>query len=136
MIRTGSTITLEAWDMKYKPNSDWNHAWGAAPANIISRQMWGIKPIAPGFAKAQIKPQLSPLTSSEITVPTIKGKIRGSYKKELDGREEYHFTIPEEMTAELSLKTNLQKKISVNGKKIKNGSSISLVGGDYTIKIR
>ncbi|HLP74017.1 MAG TPA: hypothetical protein VK155_14020, partial [Bacteroidales bacterium] len=27
MIRSGSTITLEAWDMKYKPNSDWNHAW-------------------------------------------------------------------------------------------------------------
>ena len=35
MIRVGSTITLEAWDNKYKPNQDWNHAWGAAPANLI-----------------------------------------------------------------------------------------------------
>lgn len=34
MIRSGSTMTMEAWDMKYKPNSDWNHAWGAAPANM------------------------------------------------------------------------------------------------------
>jgi alpha-L-rhamnosidase len=41
MIRVGSTITMEAWDMKYKPNSDWNHAWGAAPANIIPRHLWG-----------------------------------------------------------------------------------------------
>ena len=36
MIRVGSTISLEAWDNKYKPNQDWNHAWGAAPANILS----------------------------------------------------------------------------------------------------
>lgn len=28
MIKIGSTITLEAWDMNYKPNADWNHAWG------------------------------------------------------------------------------------------------------------
>ncbi len=58
MIRSGSTITMEAWDMKYKPNSDWNHAWGAAPANIIPGYMWGIAPAEPGFAKAVIRPQL------------------------------------------------------------------------------
>ena len=34
MIEVGSTMTLEAWDAKYKPNLTWNHAWGAAPANI------------------------------------------------------------------------------------------------------
>lgn len=26
MLRVGSTITLEAWDNKFKPNQDWNHA--------------------------------------------------------------------------------------------------------------
>ena len=36
MIRFGSTITMEAWDKRYKPNLDLNHAWGAAPANILS----------------------------------------------------------------------------------------------------
>src|SRR5664280_366879 len=66
MIRSGSTITMEAWDMKYKPNSDWNHAWGAAPANIITRYMWGIQPVEPGFTKAVIKPQLNQLTFSTI----------------------------------------------------------------------
>ena len=39
MIRVGSTISLEAWDNKYKPNQDWNHAWGAAPANIIPAKL-------------------------------------------------------------------------------------------------
>ncbi len=28
MVDTGATITWEAWDQKYKPNQDWNHAWG------------------------------------------------------------------------------------------------------------
>ncbi|MFK7981076.1 MAG: sulfatase-like hydrolase/transferase, partial [Saprospiraceae bacterium] len=41
MIRVGSTITLEAWDYEYKKNLDWNHAWGAVPANVIPRGLWG-----------------------------------------------------------------------------------------------
>ena len=27
MVESGTTITWEAWDMKCKPNQDWNHAW-------------------------------------------------------------------------------------------------------------
>ncbi len=48
MIELGSTVTLEAWDLKYKGNLDWNHAWGAAPANIIPRWLMGIRPLEPG----------------------------------------------------------------------------------------
>ena len=36
MIDFGSTISMEAWNVKVKPNLDLNHAWGAAPINIIS----------------------------------------------------------------------------------------------------
>ncbi|HEX2967770.1 MAG TPA: alpha-L-rhamnosidase C-terminal domain-containing protein, partial [Bacteroidales bacterium] len=82
MIKSGSTITLEAWDMKYKPNSDWNHAWGAAPANIIPGYLWGIKPVEPGWKKAVIKPQPGILSSGEIKVPTIRGTISASFRKE------------------------------------------------------
>jgi hypothetical protein len=76
MIRAGSTITLEAWDAKYKPNLDWNHAWGAAPANIIPRYVLGVRPASPGFAKMIIQPQLGPLTRVEGKVPTIRGPVR------------------------------------------------------------
>jgi alpha-L-rhamnosidase len=41
MVESGTTITWEAWDMKYKPNQDWNHAWGAAPANLLPRFILG-----------------------------------------------------------------------------------------------
>ncbi len=75
MIRVGSTISLEAWDDRYKPNQDWNHAWGAAPANIIPRKLVGVEPIEPGCAKIRIKPQLANLNDVEAIVPTIRGTV-------------------------------------------------------------
>ena len=49
MVRHGATITYEAWDDKFKNNQDWNHAWGAAPANIIPRRGVGVIPLKAGF---------------------------------------------------------------------------------------
>lgn len=71
----GSTMTLEAWGTRYKPNLDWNHAWGAAPANIIVRRLLGVRPIAPGFARAIIAPQAGPLRWVRARVPTPLGPI-------------------------------------------------------------
>jgi hypothetical protein len=76
MIRTGSTISLEAWDNKYKPNQDWNHAWGAAPANIIPRKLMGVEPLLPGFDRVRIRPQLASLSHAKAVIPSIKGEIR------------------------------------------------------------
>ena len=43
MLRQGATMTMEAWSLEAKPNQDWNHAWGAAPANLLPRFLpkWG-----------------------------------------------------------------------------------------------
>ncbi len=98
MIDVGSTITMEAWDMKYKPNSDWNHAWGAAPANIIPRWLWGIQPTAAGFEKCIIKPQLSNLSHAEIKVPTIRGIIFAKYDR-MKKSHIFHINLPGNMEA-------------------------------------
>ena len=82
MLRLGSTITLEAWDPAFKPNLDWNHAWGAAPANVIPRKLMGVEPLEPGFSKMRIRPQPGPLTFAEAVVPTIKGPVKLSYSTE------------------------------------------------------
>ena len=76
----GTTITLEAWDNKYKPNQDWNHAWGAAPANIIPRCLMGIQPLEPGFAKVRIKPQVGSLTKGSFDQPTVRGTIHADFQ--------------------------------------------------------
>lgn len=123
MIRIGSTMTLEAWDMKYKTNSDWNHAWGATPANIIPRYMWGIQPILPGFKLVRIKPQLANLTSCSIVAPTIKGQLTGEFKKMSDSMSEYTFVLPANVVAEFVV-----NETSISDIKL-NGSSVNAVGG-------
>jgi hypothetical protein len=123
MIKVGSTITMEAWDMKYKPNSDWNHAWGAVPANIIVRNMWGIQPAKPGFEEVAIRPQPGYLKQSSINVPTIRGAIKCSYQKENDQLRKYTITIPGNMHAFFYLDDPKSSTIKINGKKasVKNG---------------
>ena len=74
----GSTITMEAWDDRFKPNQDWNHAWGAAPANIIPRRLMGIMPTQPGFRHVRIHPMIAGLEYAEIKHPTPFGPIQMS----------------------------------------------------------
>ncbi|MDP9148836.1 MAG: alpha-L-rhamnosidase, partial [Myxococcota bacterium] len=103
MLRVGATITLEAWDAKYKPNLDWNHAWGAAPANIVGRYLLGVKPLAPGFAKAGLQPQLGSLSHAEGLVPTIRGPIHVVLDHAAGQRFTMGFSIPANMTADVAL---------------------------------
>ena len=117
MIRSGSTITMEAWDMKYKPNSDWNHAWGAAPANIIPGYIWGIAPVEPGFSKAVIKPQLSSLSYCKIEVPTIRGIIKAEYKFS-NKLKEYSINVPANMECDFVITDPLETVVKHNGKRL------------------
>lgn len=113
MIESGSTMTMEAWDIRYKPNLDWNHAWGSAPANIITRHLWGISPAKPGFTDAAIQPQLSGLSQSEIRVPTVMGAINAKYEQE-DEIESYIIELPNGMTGTFLL-TGEAKQVILNG---------------------
>ena len=137
MIRSGSTITLEAWDLKYKNNLDWNHAWGAVPANVIPRGLWGIKPKTPGFGIATIKPQMSKLRSSKIEVPTVRGTIKGKYTYNGARLQTYVIEIPGNMVAEFSLNGLEGKDLLHNGSKVPSAfDSIRLDPGKHTIQLK
>ena len=90
MIRCGSTISMEAWDDEFKPNQDWNHAWGAAPANVIPRRLAGIRPIANGFTRFVVEPKPGDLKAFSITHPTLHGGIALEYTKGA-----YRLEVPE-----------------------------------------
>ena len=75
MLREGSTITMESWGDRWKPNQDWNHPWGAAPANIVIRHLCGIRPLAPGFSRFIVDPQPAGLQWLECRQPTPHGPI-------------------------------------------------------------
>ena len=76
MLAHDATLTYEAWDDSFKPNQDWNHAWGAAPANVIMRRLVGVRPLVPGCGLICISPQTSSLRHVEATVPTIRGGVK------------------------------------------------------------
>jgi hypothetical protein len=144
MLHVGSTISLEAWDNKYKPNQDWNHAWGAAPGNIIPRKLMGVEPLVPGFDKVRIKPQLASLTYAKAVVPTIKGSIYIDIENK-KGDYCMHLTIPANMESEVYLPFLSGKyEVTVNdipqkASLVKDAPFISLEtipSGAYTIVMR
>lgn len=137
MIAVGSTITMEAWDMRYKPNSDWNHAWGAAPANIIPRGLWGIQPKTPGFGIVSIHPQMGSLKNSKIVVPTIKGQIKGKYKKVNMRYTQFIIDLPANVVGEFEMNFQDNAVVNVNNKPVDlSFGNIRLKAGTNQIDIR
>lgn len=121
MIRVGSTITLEAWDDSFKPNQDWNHAWGAVPGNIIPRFLLGVRPLEAGFSKVLIRPMPGRLEHAESKIPTIRGPIEVNIRNE-DGKTfELTISIPANMTArvEVPLPEGIGE-ITVDGRSVKS----------------
>ncbi len=141
MIRVGSTITLEAWDNKYKPNQDWNHAWGAAAANIISRKLMGVEPLTPGWTSFSVKPQIGSLTNASINVPTVKGTINVAYQQD-EKYFEMNITIPANTSVQIHLPLKGRKyQVWQGDTKVKSHTAgqwvlLDNVGsGDYRFKI-
>ncbi len=98
MIKAGSTVTLEAWDHRYKNNLDWNHAWGAAPANIIPRFLVGVRPAAPGFGSVHLAPQPATLAAFDAQVPTCKDPLRVTYDATTSRHRWLRFNAPMPLT--------------------------------------
>jgi hypothetical protein len=119
MMELGSTITLEAWDIKYKGNLDWNHAWGAAPANIIPRWLMGIQPLSPGFSRILIQPRPGGLTNAKMTLPTIRGQVNVRFKNSPD-EFVLDVELPANTTARLALPcmNNADPLVSLDGKTV------------------
>jgi len=142
MIRAGSTIAMEAWDNKYKPNQDWNHAWGAAPANLIPRKLMGIEPLEPGFRKIRIKPQPATLDSASIQMPTIRGPVRVSFMNKPEQRFYLKAGIPANSSATVWLPLYRKKQsVKMDGQPVSytaevNFAVIDNVGsGNHTFEV-
>jgi len=80
MLRAGATVTMEAWDNSVKPNQDWNHSWATAPANVVARRLFGIRPLARGFTRFCVEPDLSVLKNGFYRQPTPVGPIEVTIK--------------------------------------------------------
>lgn len=118
MVESGATITWEAWDQKYKPNQDWNHAWGAAPANLLPRFVLGVQAQAPGWKKAVIRPHTGSLEFARGKIPTPLGPVivDWQYKETF----KLSLKLPKKMSARVELPALPDKnRVFVNGKSAK-----------------
>ncbi len=115
MLKSGTTITWEAWDNKYKPNQDWNHAWGAAPANILPRYFVGVRPIEAGWSKVLIQPQPASLTKLNAKVPSPRGPLLLKWEK---ASKTWHVSLPEGVTAVIDLPATAGQKAYIDGKAV------------------
>ncbi|MDO4159826.1 MAG: alpha-L-rhamnosidase C-terminal domain-containing protein [Prevotellaceae bacterium] len=141
MLRIGSTITTEAWDNVFKLNQDWNHPWGAAPANVIARKLMGIEPLEPGFSSIRIKPQPASLRHASITLPTIKGTIAVTFDNDPNNAFTMTTTIPANTTAEIWLPKTKNSIVFLDNSQHSptlsdNYIKICIGSGKHTIEIR
>jgi len=105
MVESGTTITWEAWDQKYKP---WNHAWGAAPANLLPRFILGVEVLEPGWTRAVVRPHPSGLDSAEGKIPTPRGPVRVAWRNA--GTFAFSLALPVGMSARVELPAHEQSK--------------------------
>ena len=139
----GTTITLEAWDDQFKTNEDWNHAWGAAPANLIPFQLMGVQPTEPGWKKFQIKPQPASLPQAALTLPTIRGTIGVAFTNHPGRQFDLLVTIPANSLADVFVPvTGVNPQLTLDAVRI-NGSKVgafirlpSLGSGSHQVSVR
>ncbi len=140
MVESGTTITWEAWDQKYKPNQDWNHAWGASPAYLLPRFVLGAEPTSAGWKQARICPQIGTLSFAKGRIPTPRGPITLSWENK--SSFQMSLSLPEGMTARLDLPASESSKgVSINDKPVASSRVGSRwivtepVSGDVRIQI-
>jgi len=117
----GATMTLEAWRPNWRQVVDWNHAWGAAPANILPRKVLGVELLEPGAAKVLVWPRAGKLAWAKGKVPTVKGPVMVDWKQ-TPGEFRMTLELPAGVTARVGLpsgETNRQPSIMLDSKGVK-----------------
>ncbi|HTZ21308.1 MAG TPA: family 78 glycoside hydrolase catalytic domain [Opitutaceae bacterium] len=140
MLESGTTITWEAWDNRYKPNQDWNHAWGTAPANLLPRYVLGVSALAPGWMCVRLRPHPGALTRCEGRVPTPRGPVDVRWQR--GAAFTLSFTLPPGTTARLELPATGQDTVTIDGQPAAatRAGPWLLVAGDWsamhTVEVR
>lgn len=139
--KVGSTITLEAWDPALKPNLDWNHAWGAAPSNIIGRRLMGIEPLEPGFKRFRVRPQTASLERAKIKLPTPKGAVNLEISGKDSATWQAKLSVPAGTAAEFHLPFVGEAMAEGGGEAValreeKGRKVLGLRPGNWTIRMK
>ena len=88
------------WEFWNSWQGTMNHAWSGGPLVIMSKHFAGITPLDAGYEIVNINPQYELYSNLNCTVPSVKGLITLSYRKE-NGNYMIDLTLPSGVTAVL-----------------------------------
>ena len=81
------------------PRSDC-HAWASLLCYEMPAVILGVRPVEPGFGQVLIRPVVGHLSFASGSVPTPKGAVWVSWKKDRSGKISLQYHLPEGMTEE------------------------------------
>ena len=98
-VKLNNTLQ-EDWIAQPDTQQQWSHC-AVVPLYIAIHGLAGIRPLAPGFARAELRPQLADLPDLELTAHTASGPLRFAAHGTM-GRRELTVEPPPRCQAELS----------------------------------
>lgn len=90
-VRLNNTLQ-ENWQAPADGEAQWSHC-PLAPLFVLFMDIAGIRPIEPGFARCQVRPQLGDLPDLEATAHTPRGAIHFAARAESGGHR-IELTLP------------------------------------------
>ena len=95
MLARGATTLWESYD----PTASLCHGFSATPVYQLSTEVLGVQPIAPGFTRFRICPQLGDLSTARGVFPTVHGDIDVGWTRDAHGLA-VTITVPENTAGE------------------------------------
>lgn len=74
----------EFWEAPTDEAALWSHC-ATAPLNALFMDIAGIRPLAPGFARIAVRPQLGDLPALDLTAYTVRGPVHMAAQREAGG---------------------------------------------------
>ena len=84
-VRLNNTVQ-EGWKTRPDTGHQWSHC-AVAPLYIAYQGLAGIRPLAPGFKRLEIRPQLVDLEQLDLVAHTVRGPLRFHAHGRLRARE-------------------------------------------------
>ncbi len=101
----------EFWQARADTADQWSHC-AIAPIALLLSDIAGIRPLAPGFTRCQVRPQLGDLGGLDVTAYTPRGPIQMRAER-ADAGHQIELTLPPGCAGELLLPADTRAALPV-----------------------
>ena len=124
----------EDWVARHDSGQQWSHC-AVAPLYLAYHGLAGIRPVAPGFRRVEIRPQLADLESLQLTTQTPHGPLRFAALGKLGDRE-LRLEVPTGSQAELVLPRAEQVDLKESPNRVDRGLRRYRLGTQRELTLR